>query len=91
VLAGALHEQKNALLVGRQTYGKGMVQEVVPLQTLEVGLTLTVAHYLTPRGQDLNHVGLAPDVKILPTRIRQASKKGEDVVLDEAIKALKTT
>jgi carboxyl-terminal processing protease len=90
VLAGALHEQKNALLVGRQTFGKGMVQEVVPLEAYPVGLTLTVAHYLTPKGQDLNHVGLAPDVKLAEQRIRQASKKGEDVVLDEAIRVLKT-
>ncbi len=88
VLAGALHEQKKALLVGRQTYGKGMVQEVVPLEAYPVGLTLTVAHYLTPQGQDLNHVGLTPDVKLAEQRIRQASKKGEDVVLDEAIKAI---
>jgi carboxyl-terminal processing protease len=90
VLAGALHEQKNALLVGRQTFGKGMVQEVVPLEAYPVGLTLTVAHYLTPKGQDLNHVGLAPDVKLAEQQIRQASKKGEDVVLDEAIRVLKT-
>jgi carboxyl-terminal processing protease len=89
VLAGALHEQKKALLVGRQTYGKGMVQEVVPLDAYPVGLTLTVAHYLTPQGQDLNHVGLAPDLKLTETRIRQASKQGEDVVLGEAIKDLK--
>ena len=88
VLAGALHEQKNALLVGRQTYGKGMVQEVVPLEAYPVGVTLTIAHYLTPKGQDLNHVGLAPDVTLAEKRIRQASKKGEDVVLDEAIKAI---
>ena len=90
VLAGALHEQKNALLVGRQTFGKGMVQEVVPLEAYPVGLTLTVAHYLTPQGQDLNHVGLTPDVKLAEQRIRQASKKGEDVLLDEAIRVLKT-
>lgn len=90
VLAGALHEQKNALLVGRQTYGKGMVQEVVPLEAYPVGLTLTVAHYLTPQGQDLNHVGLAPDVKLAEKQIRQASKEGDDIVLNEAIKAIKT-
>jgi carboxyl-terminal processing protease len=65
-----------------------MVQEVVPLEAYPVGVTLTIAHYLTPKGQDLNHVGLAPDVTLAEKRIRQASKKGEDVVLDEAIKAI---
>lgn len=63
ILSGALKDYKKAKLVGTTTYGKGMVQEVLPLPN-ETGLNLTIAKYLTPAGTDINKKGIEPDVKV---------------------------
>jgi carboxyl-terminal processing protease len=63
ILSGALKDYKKAKLVGTRTYGKGMVQKIIPLPN-ETGLNLTIAKYLTPGGHDINKKGIAPDVKV---------------------------
>ena len=63
ILSGALKDYKIAQLVGTKTYGKGMVQRIIPLPN-ETGLNLTIAKYLTPNGSDINKLGIEPDVKI---------------------------
>ena len=69
VLAGALHDYKLAILVGDRTYGKGVVQNVIPLKK-GGALKLTVAKYLTPLEHDLNLVGLKSDVSVLTTSLQ---------------------
>jgi carboxyl-terminal processing protease len=63
ILSGALKDYKKAKLLGTRTYGKGMVQKIIPLPN-ETGLNLTIAKYLTPGGHDINKKGIAPDVKV---------------------------
>jgi carboxyl-terminal processing protease len=63
ILSGALKDYKRATLLGTQTFGKGMVQKIIPLPN-ETGLNLTVAKYLTPNGHDINKTGIAPDVPV---------------------------
>lgn len=63
ILSGALQDNKRATLVGTQTFGKGLVQSVRPLEDGS-GLAVTIAHYYTPNGTDINHKGIAPDVKV---------------------------
>lgn len=63
ILSGALKDYKRAVLLGTKTYGKGMVQKVIPLQN-ETGLNLTIAKYLTPKGTDINKKGIEPDYKV---------------------------
>ena len=60
ILAGALHEHGVAKLVGVQTFGKGSVQELVPV-TDNTSLKVTIARWLTPNGHNLSHEGLEPD------------------------------
>ncbi|MDE2040904.1 MAG: S41 family peptidase [Patescibacteria group bacterium] len=60
ILAGALKEQGVATLVGTKTFGKGSVQELVPI-TSDTSLKVTVARWLTPNGHNLSHDGLDPD------------------------------
>ena len=69
VLAGALHDYKLANLIGDRTYGKGVVQNVIPLEK-GGALKLTVAKYMTPLEHDLNLVGLKPDVSVLTTSLQ---------------------
>ncbi|MGH2415838.1 MAG: S41 family peptidase, partial [Microcystaceae cyanobacterium] len=61
ILSGALQDNKRAMLVGTQTFGKGLVQSVRPLGDGS-GLAVTIAKYLTPDGRDINKHGIAPDV-----------------------------
>ncbi len=63
ILSGALQDNKRGTLVGTQTFGKGLVQSVRPLEDGS-GLAVTIAHYYTPSGRDINHKGIEPDVKV---------------------------
>lgn len=60
VLAGALQDYRAAKLVGEQTYGKGVVQDIIPLES-GGALKLTVARYYTPAGRCIDGTGLTPD------------------------------
>ena len=63
ILSGALKDYHKAKLIGTRTYGKGMVQKIIPMQN-ETGLNLTIAKYLTPKGTDINKKGIEPDIKV---------------------------
>ncbi len=63
ILSGALKDYHRATLVGRKTFGKGLVQKVVPLPN-QTGVNITIARYLTPKGTDINKLGIKPDVEI---------------------------
>lgn len=60
VLAGALADHRVAVLVGTRSYGKGVVQVVIPLQA-GGALKMTIARYLTPQGVSIDQNGLLPD------------------------------
>ena len=60
ILSGALKDHHKAVLVGTKTFGKGMVQRIIPLPN-STGLNLTIAKYLTPNGSDINKKGITPD------------------------------
>lgn len=61
VLTGALKDDRRATVVGTQTFGKALVQSVNRLKDGS-GLNVTIAHYFTPSGADINHKGITPDV-----------------------------
>jgi len=63
ILAGALSEQGKATLVGKKSFGKGSVQELVPI-TDDTSLKITVARWLTPDGVSISKEGLTPDVEV---------------------------
>ncbi len=63
ILAGALQDNKRAVLVGSKSFGKGLVQSVHPLADGS-GMAVTIAKYYTPSGRDINKKGIEPDVQV---------------------------
>lgn len=63
IVAGALQDHKRAIIMGTQTFGKGSVQTVIPLQG-DTGLKLTTALYYTPSGRSIQAEGIKPDVTL---------------------------
>lgn len=63
ILSGALKDYKKAKLVGKKTFGKGLVQKVVTLPN-QTGVNVTTARYLTPNGTDINKMGIQPDIEV---------------------------
>jgi len=64
IVAGAIQDHQRGTLVGTTTYGKGSVQSWIPLQGDNGALRITIARWLTPKGRQINLVGLAPDFSI---------------------------
>ncbi len=78
ILASALSENKRARIIGRKTYGKGLVQEVVRLPD-NSALHITISAYLTPNGKNIDKIGILPDEVII----------NEELQLKRAIQILK--
>ena len=63
VFAGAMRDHDRAVLVGTTSFGKGIVQSVIPFTDGDA-IKITTAHYFTPSGYDLHGKGLEPDVEV---------------------------
>jgi carboxyl-terminal processing protease len=63
IVAGALQDHRRAVVVGTQTFGKGSVQTILPLDD-KSALRLTTARYFTPNGRSIQAVGITPDVEV---------------------------
>ncbi len=63
ILAGALKENNRAILLGRNSFGKGSVQSLAPIDE-ENAIALTVARYYTPNGNSIHEKGIEPDIKL---------------------------
>lgn len=75
ILTGALKDNGRAVVVGSQTFGKALVQSVHNLADGS-GLAVTIAHYYTPKGTDISHKGITPDVSIDLTEADQKRLAG---------------
>jgi carboxyl-terminal processing protease len=82
IFAGAMRDYDKAILVGTKTYGKGSVQELIPL-TDDSMLKVTIARWLTPKGTSISHNGIVPDYTVELTQEDILDKK--DPQLDKAL------
>ena len=82
ILSGALKDAHKATLVGNKTFGKGLVQKVVPLPN-GTGVNVTIAKYLTPNGTDINKLGIKPDIEV-GTNFDFIIENKKDVQLEKA-------
>ena len=63
IVAGALQDQKRAVLLGETTYGKGSVQSIIPLRN-RGAIRLTISKYYLPSGKSISEVGVSPDIRV---------------------------
>jgi len=85
IVAGALKDYHLAYLVGEKTYGKGSVQQVVPLPNSD-GIKLTMARYYTPSDSNIDKVGIPPDAQVLfPALTEEEEKTFASLVTDGVI------
>lgn len=87
ILAGALRDNKGSKLVGKKSFGKGSVQELIPLRE-DALIKITVAHWLTPKGTIIDKNGLMPDVEVDITE--DDIKNEKDPQLQKAVETLKS-
>ena len=62
IVAGALQDHKRAIILGKNSYGKGSVQSIIPLKN-KGAIRLTVAKYYIPSGKSISEVGVSPDIE----------------------------
>ena len=64
IMAGAMRDTKRAVLVGKKTFGKGIVQKVQKFGNEGEGIKMTVSEYFTPSGVNIHGIGIEPDITI---------------------------
>ena len=87
IVAGALKDHKRAVLLGENSYGKGSVQSIIPLEN-DGAIRLTVAKYYLPSGKSISNVGVSPDIEVIEGSDDFKIKTKTDNQLNYAIKLL---
>ncbi len=83
ILSGALKDQKRAYLVGENTYGKGSVQQVLPLS--DTGFKLTMSRYYTPSDANIDKVGIAPDLEVKEPALTPAEEASLSTLIERDV------
>ena len=94
IVSGAVRDHKAGTLIGTTTFGKGLVQTVIPLID-GTGIKVTTARYYTPSGECIQKKGIKPDIEVpLPDNLKDKPivelNRAEDVQLQKAIEVIKT-
>ena len=72
IVAGALQDQKRAIILGEKTFGKGSVQTILPMNNGDA-IKLTTARYYTPSGNSIQAKGISPDIELQSLRVARSS------------------
>ena len=75
IVAGALQDHKRAVVMGRQTFGKGSVQTIIPINE-RTALKLTTARYFTPNGRAIQAEGIKPDIELAEVKVAKSGDGG---------------
>jgi len=84
IVAGALQDQKRAVVVGSKSFGKGSVQTIVPLGDREAAIKLTTARYYTPSGRSIQGEGIEPDIAIRQLKVAKDDQQAAFEGIEEA-------
>jgi len=86
ITAGALQDYNRATLIGTTTFGKGLIQNWIPLKGDNGAIRISIAHWLTPYGRQIQDLGLSPDIEIEFTETDYYN--GVDTQLEKAIEII---
>ncbi|MEJ2694748.1 MAG: S41 family peptidase [Candidatus Thiodiazotropha sp.] len=75
IVAGALQDQKRAIIMGTQTFGKGSVQTIIPISDT-AAVKLTTARYYTPSGRSIQAEGIVPDIELEEVKVSKVEHSG---------------
>ncbi|MCU7828631.1 MAG: S41 family peptidase [Candidatus Thiodiazotropha sp. (ex Myrtea sp. 'scaly one' KF741663)] len=75
IVAGALQDQKRAVIMGTQTFGKGSVQTIIPISDSSA-VKLTTARYYTPSGRSIQAEGIKPDIELEEVKVSKVESNG---------------
>jgi carboxyl-terminal processing protease len=87
ITSGAIQDSSVGTIIGTKTFGKGVVQTIVPLPDRSA-IKVTTARYLTPRNRDINHLGITPDIVVVENKHAQFGQPSKDEQLTRAIQYL---
>ena len=87
IVAGALQDHKRAILIGENSYGKGSVQSIIPLEN-NGAIRLTISKYYLPSGKSISDIGVTPDIEIAESSDEFRINTETDNQLDFAVKLL---
>jgi carboxyl-terminal processing protease len=73
IVAGALQDQKRAIIMGEKSFGKGSVQTILPTSN-GAAIKLTTARYFTPSGRSIQAEGIEPDIALSPVKLESVEK-----------------
>lgn len=82
IVTAALKENGRAIVVGEQSYGKGSVQTIVPLNQGYGAIKITTAMYHTPNGNNIDKIGIKPDIEIINDHQDRQLSKSIDLLKD---------
>lgn len=94
ILSGALKDNKRAVIIGKKSFGKGLVQEINRMPD-GAAMHITIQKYLTPSGTDINKKGIVPDIEVdytkedLDKKIDPQVAKANEVLLQQIGKITK--
>ncbi len=87
ITSGAIQDSGVGTIIGTKTFGKGVVQEILPMPDGSA-IKITDARYLTPKNRDINHLGITPDIVVSENKGARLGVPTRDAQLDRAIQFL---
>jgi carboxyl-terminal processing protease len=85
IVAGAIQDNRRGIVMGSQSFGKGSVQQQMPLGD-GTAIHLTIAHYYTPSGALIQGIGITPDVEVLQSRVEVIERRRRTAHTEETFR-----
>ena len=85
ILIAAIKENNRGIIIGEQSYGKALIQDVFELPH-GCGINVSARRYLTPKGNDIHQLGITPDINFKLKKMDKILKR--DIVIKKAVKLI---
>ena len=83
ILTGALKDRGRATVIGETSFGKGSIQQMIPMRSTSAAIKLTIGRYYTPNGSNIDKTGITPDIVVEEPELTQAQLEAYARILQE--------